>query len=42
MGGYKLDKTYSKAQSFKAAANQKTYWQKKDVSERLEATWYLI
>lgn len=42
MAGYKLDKTYFKAQFFKEADIQKYYWQNKDVSERLKAAWYLI
>jgi len=38
---YKLDKSYSKAQSFKEADNQYDYWQQRSVEERLEASWYL-
>lgn len=42
MSNYRLDKTYFKAQSFQEADNQKAYWIRQDVTERLRAAWYLI
>jgi len=37
-----LDKSYFRAQSFHEADQQKDYWLKRDVRERLSAAWYLI
>ncbi len=41
MTKYRLDKTYGKAQTFREAENNRDYWLKKDVKERLHAAWYL-
>ena len=39
---YKLDKSYSKSQSFKEADDHSEYWQDQSIEERLRASWYLI
>ena len=38
---YRLDKSYTKAQTFKEADNNLKYWKTKSVAERLSAAWYL-
>ena len=40
--GYKLDKSYSRSQSFKKADNHSEYWKTQSVEERLRVSWYLI
>ena len=39
---YKLDRTAFKSQTFEEANNHYGYWQQKTLTERLQASYYLI